>query len=55
MGSANIFIWPSRFVFPVMLWITSAVCLWHLWRLVTDAKARDELTAVHIVDPDMEV
>lgn len=48
MGSVNIYIWPARFLLPIALFITTLVCLMHAYRLVTDPKARAELTAVHI-------
>jgi hypothetical protein len=40
-----IIIWPSRFLMPVSLLLAGAVCLWHLWRLLTSTQAREELMA----------
>jgi TRAP-type C4-dicarboxylate transport system permease small subunit len=47
MGTVPIIIWPSRFLMPVSLLLAGAVCLWHLWRLLTSAQAREELMAIH--------
>jgi TRAP-type C4-dicarboxylate transport system permease small subunit len=45
MGTVPIIIWPSRFLMPVSLLLAGAVCLWHLWRLLTSTQAREELMA----------
>ena len=55
MGTVNIYIWPPRFLLPGALALAALVCLYHLFRLLTDEKARNELTAIHQVDPDTEV
>lgn len=47
MGTIPIIIWPSRFLMPVSLVLAGAVCLWHLWRLITSTQAREELMAIH--------
>ncbi len=54
MGSVNIFIWPSRFLLPLSLWVAMAVCLAHLYRLFTDEEAREQLIAIHQEDPGKE-
>ncbi len=55
MGSANIYIWPSRFLLPGALALTTIVCLYHFVRLIISAEARAELIAIHQVDPESEV
>lgn len=47
MGTVNIYIWPTRFLLPICLFVTTAVCLYHLLRLFTNAEARDSLIAIH--------
>lgn len=46
MGTVPIIIWPSRFLMPVSLLFAGAVCLWHLWRLLTSTQGREELMAI---------
>ena len=55
MGTINIYIWPSRFLLPIALFVTMLVCLRHAWRVLTDASARAQLTSIHGVDTDSEV
>lgn len=55
MGTVNIYIWPSRFVMPCALAVAALVCLYHCLRLFISPEAREELTAIHQVDPDTEV
>lgn len=54
MGTVNIYIWPSRFLLPIMLFITALVCVMHIWRLATNAELREQLIAVDLPDPDTE-
>jgi TRAP-type C4-dicarboxylate transport system permease small subunit len=54
MGTVPIIIWPSRFLMPVSLLLAGAVCLWHLWRLLTSTQAREELMAIHGPQRDVD-
>jgi TRAP-type C4-dicarboxylate transport system permease small subunit len=54
MGTVNIYIWPSRFLLPAALAVATLVCLVHLWRLITDPKARFALIAIQQPDPETE-
>lgn len=54
MGTVNIYIWPPRFLLPIALAVATAVCVYHLIRLIISPKAREELTAIHQVDPEKE-
>ncbi|MBF9032640.1 TRAP transporter small permease subunit [Rhodobacterales bacterium HKCCE2091] len=55
MGSSNIYIWPSRFLLPIALGITTLICLLHAVRLLVNPEARVALTAIHAPDPEAEV
>lgn len=55
MGTVNIYIWPARFLLPFALFMAMLVCLYHLFKLATDAEARAQLTAIHQIDPNTEV
>lgn len=55
MGSANVYIWPSRFLLPFGLAITSAICVLLAIRLIISEKAREALIAIHAPDPETEV
>lgn len=55
MGTVNIYIWPARFLLPGALLVATVVCLVHFARLLVSAKARQELTAIHQVEPEAEV
>ena len=54
-GTINVYVWPTRFLLPIALFVTAAVCLMLFYRLLTDSKARRQLTTEHAVDPDLGV
>jgi TRAP-type C4-dicarboxylate transport system permease small subunit len=54
MGSINIYIWPTRFLLPLSLWVAMAVCLSLLYRLLTNEEAREQLIAIHQEDANTE-
>lgn len=55
MGVVSIFIWPTRFLLPICLFLTMVVCVMHTARLILSPVARRELTAISLPDPDTEV
>jgi len=55
MGTVNIYIWPTRFLLPGALAVVTAVCVAHFIRLIVSASAREELTAIHQIEPEIEV
>lgn len=55
MGTIRITIWPARFLLPLAFIASSVVCLYHLARFLVSRAARDELTSIHPVDPEVEV
>lgn len=54
MGSVNIYVWPTRFLMPFGMGITTLVCLMHAYRLVTNPAEREKLIAIHIEDAEAE-
>ncbi|MEC7256336.1 MAG: hypothetical protein VXW58_00820, partial [Pseudomonadota bacterium] len=47
MGPVTVVVWPSRFVLPISFALGALVCLYHLFRMLTDQTARNALTDLH--------
>ncbi|MAY86879.1 TRAP transporter small permease subunit [Arenibacterium halophilum] len=47
MGPVTVVVWPSRFVLPISFALGALVCLYHLFRMLTDQSARNALTDLH--------
>jgi len=54
-GTINVYVWPMRFILPIALVVTAAVCLMLFYRLLTNSEARKQLTTEHAIDPDLGV
>lgn len=52
MGPVDVVIWPARFLLPVTMFVTSIVCVWHLYRFFTNPEARADLVRVEMPDAD---
>lgn len=55
MGPVNVVIWPARFVLPFTMAITSLVCVWLLYKFLTDTETRETLVNVDlpVVEPEV--
>jgi len=47
MGSANIAIWPARFLLPIALSLTALVCLLLIYKILTDDDAARKIVEAH--------
>lgn len=55
MGAVSVYIWPARFLLPVSLILTAAICVMHAVRLIIDPRVRDEFCSAHVADAEMGV
>lgn len=53
MGPVTVVVWPSRFVLPVSFGLGALVCLYHLFRLLTNETARNAIIGLHAEDGDI--